>query len=426
MTDTLASSWDVFGLNGDNVIIGPDGKLHRIDVGGSFQFRAQGGPKDSFNPDQPWVEPMTMRTSTQGQALYGDMSDSEVIQMLSDMYYKEKDYGFYQFAAKMEKAGIDPETVSRIEETLKSRLNQIPDVVKEIRRGKANLDEKPYQIESEVPVSSEWAKAGAEASKMKFNAALAQMWDALRRGEGRKIDLKVDKENKVWDVKNGLYATPDGANVGFIAYTGDGLVGVLVVRQDGKNLDVPDAFALSTSEDALGNALDRNATRVLSDIFGDQPVYQDSGFRDSSTEDLMDRYLGDNPVPLNAPEPHSMFPKLSKAFEADTEAISREDFYALGEQWSADNPSADPFSNPFSTWLSDGQLSNGQADMATAREQKKNLQEYFKREIGPLPDMKKMSSQQLNNIRAAFALDKNPTKTEALLSLLAYYEWLVP
>ena len=45
--DALLANWDVAGLGYDNIIFDADGKPHRIDVGGSLQYRAQGGSKGS-------------------------------------------------------------------------------------------------------------------------------------------------------------------------------------------------------------------------------------------------------------------------------------------------------------------------------------------------------------------------------------------
>lgn len=43
--DAWLANWDVTGLGLDNLLVGPDGKAVRIDVGGSLLFRAQGSPK---------------------------------------------------------------------------------------------------------------------------------------------------------------------------------------------------------------------------------------------------------------------------------------------------------------------------------------------------------------------------------------------
>lgn len=43
--DALLGNWDVIGLGEDNVLIGKDGTVYRIDNGGAMRFRAQGQPK---------------------------------------------------------------------------------------------------------------------------------------------------------------------------------------------------------------------------------------------------------------------------------------------------------------------------------------------------------------------------------------------
>lgn len=43
--DAWLANWDTVGLGYDNVVTGSDGKPHRIDLGGSLLFRAQGDPK---------------------------------------------------------------------------------------------------------------------------------------------------------------------------------------------------------------------------------------------------------------------------------------------------------------------------------------------------------------------------------------------
>lgn len=49
--DALLGNWDVIGLGEDNVLIGKDGTVYRIDNGGAMRFRAQGQPKapEAFN-----------------------------------------------------------------------------------------------------------------------------------------------------------------------------------------------------------------------------------------------------------------------------------------------------------------------------------------------------------------------------------------
>ena len=50
VVDAYLANWDVVGLVHDNIVRGADGRMHRVDNGGSLTFRAMGGPKD-FSPD---------------------------------------------------------------------------------------------------------------------------------------------------------------------------------------------------------------------------------------------------------------------------------------------------------------------------------------------------------------------------------------
>lgn len=74
--DAWLANWDVTGLGLDNLLVGPDGKAVRIDVGGSLLFRAQGGPKGAaFGNEvtelQSLVDPKMNPLSA---ALFGGMS----------------------------------------------------------------------------------------------------------------------------------------------------------------------------------------------------------------------------------------------------------------------------------------------------------------------------------------------------------------
>ena len=74
--DAWLANWDVTGLGFDNLLVGPDGKAVRIDVGGSLLFRAQGSPKGgAFGNEvtelQSLVDPKMNPLSA---ALFGGMS----------------------------------------------------------------------------------------------------------------------------------------------------------------------------------------------------------------------------------------------------------------------------------------------------------------------------------------------------------------
>lgn len=57
MADAFLGNWDVVGLDKDNMVLGADGQLYRVDNGSSLFFRAQGGLKE-FTPDVGEVKSM--------------------------------------------------------------------------------------------------------------------------------------------------------------------------------------------------------------------------------------------------------------------------------------------------------------------------------------------------------------------------------
>lgn len=67
VADAVLGNWDVIGLGRDNIMIGKNGKVYRIDNGGSLRYRAQGGKKGSAWNDTP-NEIFSMRSvGTAGQ-----------------------------------------------------------------------------------------------------------------------------------------------------------------------------------------------------------------------------------------------------------------------------------------------------------------------------------------------------------------------
>lgn len=61
--DALLGNWDVVGLDEGNVLLGKDGKVYRIDNGGSLRYRAQGAEKGEAWNDYP-TELWSMRDAS--------------------------------------------------------------------------------------------------------------------------------------------------------------------------------------------------------------------------------------------------------------------------------------------------------------------------------------------------------------------------
>jgi hypothetical protein len=123
--DALASSWDAYGMNGDNVLT-QGGTLYRIDVGGSGQFRAMGTDKPSFAPGKSWVEPDTLRTGRQGRSLYGNMSDADTAASLRQL----QGFNVDAFDSQLSAAGINDSVRTRMVDTIRYRVEvELPDIL---------------------------------------------------------------------------------------------------------------------------------------------------------------------------------------------------------------------------------------------------------------------------------------------------------
>ena len=71
--DALLGNWDVVGASKDNILVEDDGKVWRIDNGGSFRYRAQGAKKEKeFLNDYP-VELWTLRDKKSGARKCADL-----------------------------------------------------------------------------------------------------------------------------------------------------------------------------------------------------------------------------------------------------------------------------------------------------------------------------------------------------------------
>lgn len=79
--DALIGNWDVIGLDADNILVSRTGTVYRIDNGGAFRFRAQGGGKGTGWNGYP-TELFSMRdarVNRRAAEAFGTLSHNEVI-----------------------------------------------------------------------------------------------------------------------------------------------------------------------------------------------------------------------------------------------------------------------------------------------------------------------------------------------------------
>jgi hypothetical protein len=80
--DALLANWDVVGLDQDNILVPDSGPPLRVDNGGALTFRAQGKPKP-FGPTVGELD--TLRTSEQGEPIFGGLTDQQVASQISEL-----------------------------------------------------------------------------------------------------------------------------------------------------------------------------------------------------------------------------------------------------------------------------------------------------------------------------------------------------
>jgi hypothetical protein len=92
--DALLGNWDVIGLANDNVIVGNDGKVYRVDNGGSLRYRAQGTvkPQEQWNhyPTELWSM-RDPKTNAQAAKIFKDIKHGELVKQIDAIASQEKE-----------------------------------------------------------------------------------------------------------------------------------------------------------------------------------------------------------------------------------------------------------------------------------------------------------------------------------------------
>jgi hypothetical protein len=84
--DAWLGNWDVVGMEYDNALISPSGRVVRIDQGGALLYRAQGAPKAAgeFGDTVPEIDTMRSASSNaQAAAVFGGMTGEEIAESIA-------------------------------------------------------------------------------------------------------------------------------------------------------------------------------------------------------------------------------------------------------------------------------------------------------------------------------------------------------
>lgn len=81
--DAWLGNWDVVGMSLDNLQVGPDGKAHRVDAGGSLEYRAQGDKKPFGNKVDEVDTLRDKEKNPHAAAVFGKMTKADITASVS-------------------------------------------------------------------------------------------------------------------------------------------------------------------------------------------------------------------------------------------------------------------------------------------------------------------------------------------------------
>lgn len=135
--DCLLANWDVIGTaGGDNIRLGDNGRIYRLDNGGALRFRAKGARKGSdFGEKVGELNSLRARNE-----LFSDISDDEVKRQISEIL-ESQDKIFVAIDTAAETLGLAVVNIEEIKSIIKKRIEYLK-TFKEGRREKEKRTDK--------------------------------------------------------------------------------------------------------------------------------------------------------------------------------------------------------------------------------------------------------------------------------------------
>ncbi len=159
--DAWLANWDVVGTSFNNVLVGPDGTVHRVDAGGAMEFGGAGGPKGSkFGNTVGEID--TLRNPSMNPAaakVFGGMSDGELIDSMRQVEAVSPERVREIVAAQGGDKALADKLIARRQDI----INQMNDLI-EARKNKGPLG-------TPVTTKPEAVKLGGTKNKQKIYKA---------------------------------------------------------------------------------------------------------------------------------------------------------------------------------------------------------------------------------------------------------------
>ena len=231
--DALVANWDYAGLSNDNMMVDGQGRILRIDSGGTFNYRAQGGPKDF---DSAPMEMWTLRSSAQGKQFWGNAQESDY-----ENLWREQAAYIGLEGDKLKKTVAASNLPSEVKEAFNNRVDILSIAAEEANniakrdgvswKGVDQVMERAFRLSLQMsPQSPDWADKVRNKIRNDLDKAFPQSSSEFNVNSG--VIDKYDYEQKVksatrkladkddgWEAFNGI---SDDEKYSVYSYTGGG------------------------------------------------------------------------------------------------------------------------------------------------------------------------------------------------------------
>lgn len=195
VSDALMGNWDTIGAGGaesDNILVGKDGVVYRIDVGGSLRFKAMGGKKtaDEWNeyPTDLWSlrDP---KTNPSMAKTFGSISQSELTAQAEALAARKDQILSVTPEALKDVVGKRIDAIGKMAKTSRTLLDDQfkDDYVSQFTYHQVALDK--AGILKKLP--KEMNLAGQYGSSVKVVDENGKVWDNLRGSGSVMTDLEA-------------------------------------------------------------------------------------------------------------------------------------------------------------------------------------------------------------------------------------------
>lgn len=223
VADVYLANWDVVGLVHDNIVKGADGRMYRIDNGGSLIFRAQGGSKELSSTDIPELQTMLREEYPAGQVFEGitqEQMKAQATHVLEKLSEKDID-------AFIKESGMTGEVAEKVRVGLKGRRKILAE-----QFGLAFSEERKQMPTERIPIALEKLKEQFERLReveLRPRVGILaaghhvenQQVDVIDATDEGRVDVNFKLTNEHWQLLKERLAqleTVGGVRVGEIIY----------------------------------------------------------------------------------------------------------------------------------------------------------------------------------------------------------------